>query len=240
MVAGDGNGEVTAPVPYYLIRHPEGDVLFDGGNPLQCARDPEAHWGELMRFFTLDMSEHQHVAARVRALGVDPAAVRYVIQSHLHMDHTGALGHFPNAKVVVHRLELEAARRADPSKPTGYVHADFDRPDLDWHTIEQGEDELGFDPFGDGVIRTIFTPGHTRGHLSLLVTLPETGPVLLAADAAYTRAHYEGRLLPPTLVSREDTIRSVERLREVERETGALVVTGHDGREWEGLRKVYE
>ena len=61
-----------------------------------------------------------------------------------------------------------------------------------------------------------------------------------AADAAYTRAHYEGRLLPPTLVSREDTIRSVERLREVERETGALVVTGHDGREWEGLRKVYE
>ncbi len=34
------------PVPFLLIRHPEGDVVVDGGNPLAVARDVRAHWGE--------------------------------------------------------------------------------------------------------------------------------------------------------------------------------------------------
>lgn len=240
LLGGEPGGSFTVPVPYYLIRHPEGDVLFDGGNALECARDPDGHWGDLARLFRVDMTEDQHVVARLRALGVDPASIRYVIQSHLHMDHTGALGHFPEAKVLVHERELEYARRSDPFRPTGYVRADFERPGIDWQLVDHGEDDPGVDLYGDSSIRTIFTPGHAAGHMSLFVTLPRTGPVLLTADAAYTRAHYDGRALPAVMVSREDTIRSVERLREIQRQTDALVITGHDPDEWERLRRAPE
>jgi hypothetical protein len=42
-----GLGGYEVPVPFFLIRHPQGDVLVDGGNPLAVARDPHAHWGGL-------------------------------------------------------------------------------------------------------------------------------------------------------------------------------------------------
>ena len=39
------SGGVAVPVPFFLIGHPEGNVVVDGGNPLAVARDPVAHWG---------------------------------------------------------------------------------------------------------------------------------------------------------------------------------------------------
>jgi glyoxylase-like metal-dependent hydrolase (beta-lactamase superfamily II) len=100
------------PVPFFLIRHPEGDVVVDGGNPLAVARDPQAYWGPLADDFEAHMTEHDHCLWQLRRVGASPEAVRHIVQTHLHMDHTGALGHFPAASVVVHSRELEAARGA--------------------------------------------------------------------------------------------------------------------------------
>ena len=33
------------PVPYFLIMHPRGNVLYDGGNALEVAQDANGHWG---------------------------------------------------------------------------------------------------------------------------------------------------------------------------------------------------
>ena len=194
-----GLGGVEVPVPFYLLRHPLGDVLVDGGNPLAVARDPRAHWGALADIFEVHMTEGQHCAVQLRELGVAPESVRYVVQTHLHIDHTGALGHFPDATVVVHARELQAAREAESPTATGYVREDFDRPELRWQPVD-GEIDL----FEDGTIRLIETPGHSAGHMSLLVDLSETGPVMLTADAADNRAQWEGRAHPRALFSREE------------------------------------
>src|SRR5438105_6266847 len=127
-------GGVEVPVPFFLLRHPQGDVIVDGGNPLAVARDPGAHWGSLADIFVVHMSEEQHCAAQLRRLGVDPESVTHVVQTHLHIDHTGALGHFPNATVVVHERELDAARAAESPEASGYVRADYERPELEWQT----------------------------------------------------------------------------------------------------------
>jgi len=164
---------VEVPVPFFLIRHPQGDVLVDGGNPLAVARDPHAHWGALANVFEVHMTEEQHCVAQLRRLGVGPDSVGHVVQTHLHIDHTGALGHFPNATIVVHARELDAARAAEDPMATGYVRADYDRPELRWQLAE-GELDL----FGDGTIRLLETPGHSAGHMSLLLELDQTGPVL--------------------------------------------------------------
>ena len=206
---------VEVPVPFFLIRHPEGDVVVDGGNPLVVARDPHMHWGVLADQFRVHMTEAQHCVAQLGQLGVAP----------------DSLGHFPEATVVVHGRELDAARAADPPERQGYVRADFERASLQWRRVE---DDL--DLFGDGVIRLLQTPGHSAGHMSLLLDLPASGPILLTADAVDSLAQWEGQLPLRALHSRDDAARSLERLRGLARETGALVVLGHDPENWSQLK----
>ena len=227
-------GGVEVPVPFFLLRHPEGQVIVDGGNPLAVARDPRAHWGRLADVFVVNMSEDQHCAAQLAQLGIDAAEVTHVVQTHLHIDHTGALGHFPEATVVVHERELGAARAAESPEASGYVRADYDRPELRWQTWT-GELDL----FGDGAVRLIETPGHSAGHASVLLTLGDAGPVLLTADAADNRDQWEGRAHPRSLHSREQANDSIQRLRELAAETEALIVFGHDAENWGELRRSY-
>jgi len=224
---------VEVPVPFFLIRHPQGDVLVDGGNPLAVARDPHAHWGALADVFEVHMTEEQHSVAQLRRLGVGPDSVGHVLQTHLHIDHTGALGHFPNATIVVHARELEAARASEDPLASGYVRADYERPELHWRPAE-GELDL----FGDGTVRLVETPGHSAGHMSLLLELEESGPVLLTADAVDNRAQWEGREHPRALFSREQASQSLERLRELAHQTDALLVLGHEPDDWSRLKRA--
>jgi N-acyl homoserine lactone hydrolase len=224
-------GGVEVPVPFFLVRHPQGDLVVDGGNPLAVARDPHAHWGALADRFEVHMSERQHCAAQLRGLGIAPESVRYLVQTHLHIDHTGALGHLLNATSVVHARELPAAFAADSPIASGYVREDFDRPEIVWQLAE-GELDL----FGDGTIRLIETPGHSAGHMSLLLHLEMTGTVLLTADASDNRAQWEGREHPRALFSPVEATRSLELLRDLAQQTDPLIVFGHDPDNWAQLK----
>lgn len=224
------NRGVTVPVPFFLVRHPDGNVVVDGGNPLAVARDPHGHWGELADVFEVAMTEDDHCVAQLAREGVDAADVRYVVQTHLHIDHTGALGHFPDATILVHERELAAAR--DPSSQ-GYVAADLEH-DVRWQTLTEETDV-----FGDGTLRTLFTPGHSPGHTSLLVMLPNAGAILLTGDASDTRRQFDGLDHPRVLHSGEEAAQSLERLRTLAAETGALVVPGHDAPTWARLERRY-
>ena len=224
-------GGTEVPVPFFLIRHPAGNIVVDGGNPLAVARDARAHWGALADRFCARMTQEQHCVAQLRQLGIAPEAVHHVVQTHLHIDHTGALGHFPDAKVIVHARELDAAQTVEPPRAHGYVREDFEQAGIDWRRVD-GELDL----FGDGAIRLLQTPGHSAGHMSLLLHLDETGPVLLTADAADDLSQWDGRRPPRALCSHEDAQRSLEHLRGLARETDPLVVLGHDPDNWSRLR----
>ncbi|HTX45359.1 MAG TPA: N-acyl homoserine lactonase family protein [Solirubrobacteraceae bacterium] len=215
----------AVPVPFYLIRHPDGDVVVDGGNPLAMARDPEAFLGEYADVFGVNMSEDQHCVPQLDRLGVSPADIRFVVQTHLHFDHIGTLGHFPDVEIVVHERELEAARAGE-----GYV-GDFDDPTLGWRPVA-GDHDL----FGDGSVRLLETPGHSAGHMSLLIALEQTGPVLLTADASDNWHQWTGRHRPRAFHSREQAAESMERLHEVAAEQDPLIVFGHDPRNWASLQ----
>lgn len=230
-----GLGGVEVPVPFFLLRHPQGLVVVDGGNPLAVSDDPHAHWGGLADVFEVHMSEEQHCEAQLQQLGVRPGEVSHIVQTHLHMDHTGALGHFPDAVVVVHEREREAALGAEDPLRSGYIRADYDRPELRWQILT-GDTDL----FGDGLIRLLETPGHTAGHMSLLVNLVDSGPVLITADAADNLAQWEGRAHVRAFHSREDAAGSLRRLHELADETDATVIFGHDPENWGRLRHAPE
>lgn len=220
------------PISWFVVTHPRGNVLIDGGNPLAVARDPAGHWGEDMVAEQVPtMREEDFCVEALRAAGIDPESIAYVVQTHLHLDHTGAIGSFPHARFLVQRAELEYAWRPDWFQARAYVRADFDRDDVAWTPID-GVHEDGYDVHGDGAIRLLFTPGHSPGHQSVVVDLPESGPMVLAADAAYTLDHYEHRALPGQVHCSAEAVRSVDKLRREVDRLGATLVPGHDPEAW--------
>lgn len=237
--AGRSQDEFLTPIPWFFITHPKGNVVIDGGTPIEAARDPIKHWGEGARRYYPLLEEADACPNRFREAGFDPASVRYVLHSHLHLDHTGAIGHFPNATYIVQRKEYEYAFAPDWFTKGSYIRADFEKPGLKWHFLE-GQDHDGFDLYGDGTIKFYFTPGHSPGHQSFLVTLPESGSYVLAIDAAYTMDHWNELCLPGLSTSTVEVARSVQKLRMIADLNAATVITGHDPDMWPTLRKFPE
>ena len=227
-----GNGaDYEIPVPWFLLVHPKGNVVIDGGLAAEGLADPRGYWGASVDSYKPVMAESQGCVAQLATLGLMPEDVSFVVLSHLHSDHTGAIGRFPRAKHIVQRREYEYAFTPDWFAAGAYARKDFDRPGLSWEFLED-EATDHYDLFGDGVLQMIFTPGHTVGHQSILVTLPNSGSILLAADAVYTMDHWHERAPPGLLASAVDTVRSVGKLRMLAEQVGATLVPGHDPEMW--------
>jgi glyoxylase-like metal-dependent hydrolase (beta-lactamase superfamily II) len=234
------------PVPAFLVEHPSaGHILIDTGLHESIASDPGEQLGGLRRLFSFRFSAEQAVARQLLDRGVRPREISTVLMTHLHFDHASAVRDFPQATFVVDRREWAAAHRRGGST-RGYFPSQFDHP-VAWRTVDFDSPEVeafgpfgsALDLFGDGSVRLLSTPGHTPGHMSVLLRLRHR-EALLTIDAAYTmRTITEGAV--PTLT--EDSHRFGRSLGEVRRYVsqtpGALVVPGHDDRAWARLDPVY-
>ncbi|MCJ2093363.1 N-acyl homoserine lactonase family protein [Methylobacterium sp. J-072] len=223
------------PIPWFLLLHPKGNVVIDGGLAAEGLADPRSYWGGAVDSYQPVMSDDQGCIKQLMMLGLTPEDIRFVVLSHLHSDHTGAIGRFPRATHVVQRREYEYAFTPDWFAAGAYTRADFDRPGLQWQFLE-GAATDNYDLYGDGTLRMVSTPGHTLGHQSFLVTLPKSGSILLAADAVYTLDHWRETALPGFLASAVDTVRSVRKLRYLAEQLGATLVPGHDPEVWPGFK----
>ncbi len=217
-----------APVPCFLIRHPKGDVVFDTGCNPAAAADPAGIWGGLAKVMQPLHGPDEHVGSSLAALGVDPAAIKLVVMSHLHADHAGANALFPNARLLVQAAELAAARAAN-AEAMGYLRHEWDTG----QPIQPLEGE--HDVFGDGTLRLIPLPGHTPGQMGALLTLPRDGRILLAVDAAPLRQVLDEDIIPRNMLDPVASRASLARIR-AEEAAGALVICGHDLPQWQGLR----
>src|SRR5436190_15713148 len=75
-------GRMQAPVPFYVIEHPDGLTLFDCGLHANVA-DPDDDYRLRLQAagqdVTFDPSET--VSAHLERLDIDPGAIRYVVAS---------------------------------------------------------------------------------------------------------------------------------------------------------------
>lgn len=78
---------------------------------------------------------------------------------------------------------------------------------------------------------------HSPGHQSVLVTLLNSGPLLLTIDAAYTMDHWDEKALPGFMSSAVKMMRSVQKMHSVVDRTAAKVVTGQDPDAWPSFRQ---
>src|SRR6516164_8767567 len=173
-----GEGDITVPVPVFLIEHPKGRALFDTGLHPDCQRDPAGRLGErLAGLFRIGFQPGEEVSARLEAMDRDPDKIDLIINSHFHFDHVGGNALIPNATMLVQRREWEAGMAPDTAARHGYNPRDFDLG----HNLRLVDGE--HDVFGDGSVVCLPTHGHTPGHQSLRLRL-EGGEVVLVADGA--------------------------------------------------------
>ena len=223
---GDPSPErVQIPITCYLVRTADATVLFDTGLspravPGLLRSDP------LARFTDADLLVH-----RLDAVGLTPADVDVVVLSHLHYDHAGGTELFAKAELLVQRDEYAAAHFPPPFLSSFYYRKNFDLPSHRWRLLD-GDAELA--P-GLTVLRT---DGHTPGHQSLLVELPEAGPVILAGDACYWQAHLDEERVPGVVWNPGAALHSIKRLKTLARLIKGRVFPAHDPLFWRGVRQA--
>lgn len=222
------SGELTVPLPAYLIEHPRGLVLFDTGLVPEAHDDPEAVYGELATLTRLAVKPEQRLDRQLAALGYRTTDVTHVIASHSHLDHTGGLSLFPQAKFYAGEGELPFAFWPTAVGAGFFRTADIEATrHFDWNYIPKVDVDL----FGDGSIVVLFTPGHTPGELSLLVRLPSR-TFILTGDTAHLRAGLEQEVHFPIDSNTEDAVRSLRRLKLLRDAADATVWITHDPDDW--------
>ncbi|PHK94576.1 hypothetical protein CR162_12910 [Pseudoroseomonas rhizosphaerae] len=213
---GGAGGDAPTPFAYhaYLLRGPEGWVAMDtGASPETCAAFNKPTDGTL--------------PAAMASLGVDPGAVRQVVQTHLHWDHAGQPGLFPAA--TFHMQAREMAYVNGPAMRHAVLRAGYRPEDIAAHTALLHEGRLALH---DGVVQ--LAPGlelhHAGGHtdgLQFVRLHTARGWMVLASDTVALRAHLERRVPFPALYHVGDALAAFERVLALA-DAPELVVPSHD------------
>jgi len=227
---------VQMPVSCVLIRHGQGNVLFDTGCHPQVAVDPQERWGDLAKVIVPTMGEQDNVVHALGDVGLTAADIDLVVNSHLHMDHCGCNQFFKNATMIVHGDEITRAREPN-AESRGYFAADWDfDPDFDKKfDILTGHRDL----FGDDRVVLLPLPGHSPGMTGALVNLDKSGSFLLASDAVALKENLNPEIMPKNMWDVERSIKSINEIRKIQSQ-GATVLFGHDLEQWQGLKKGAE
>jgi N-acyl homoserine lactone hydrolase len=220
---------IELPVSCALLRHAQGNVLFDTGCHPSVPVEPEARWGGLARLMTPIMQPGDNVISALAGIGLTCDDIDVVVCSHLHPDHCGCNTFFKRATFIIHAKEVAAAR-APGAEAQGYLAAEWEQPaPLDMIDGER-------DVFGDGRIVLLPLSGHTPGTTGALVALDRSGTFLLASDTVSLRSTLDTRVIPKNTWNADALTKSLAEIARIEAR-GATVLCSHDDAEWAQLRK---
>jgi len=185
------------PIVVGVVGHPGGFFLVDAGMaeealaPDYASCDPVS--GLVYRnLLAFGLEPSQRIDRRLGALGIDIARLRGVVLTHRHADHEAALAHLPlSAPAYVGARDWPAHAGALPCRwPEGRV------PVL--VPADEGP-ALGAFPHvrpltEDGRVAVVPLPGHSPGHLGLVVDAGDHH-IVLAGDAAFSLDQIRDRVL---------------------------------------------
>jgi N-acyl homoserine lactone hydrolase len=234
---------LSAPCLAFVVRHPSaGTILIDTGMHRDAREDPRRDFGiPLSLIFRGLRPAEEPFDEQLRALDIEPDSVERVIMTHLHLDHTSGMRLLPNAKFIASGPEWAATRGRFPISK-GYVShhlpdvsqmqlLDFESDGEPYATFKQTIDLLG-----DDTIRVISTPGHSAGHLSVLLRLDHNRQVLLVGDAAYTLRNIHEEILPMLTDNDATARKSIAEIKEFAlANPQTILVPSHDPDAWHTL-----
>ena len=220
------------PVSCYLLKHPQGNVLFDTGCHPSTAINAEERWGGMVKFMTPISKPQDNVIDQLKLLNMQPDDIDVVVNSHLHSDHCGCNAFFKKASFICHANELAAAQQ-DDSENMGFLAVDWQQP-MPTETIKAQKDL-----FNDGRIVLVPVPGHTPGMTGALIALDRSGAFFLASDSVALESNLLKDQIPRNMWSAELASQSMAEIRKIAA-GGAKVLFGHDDAQYQTLRTGLE
>jgi glyoxylase-like metal-dependent hydrolase (beta-lactamase superfamily II) len=199
----------------YLIKHGDEYMLWDTGHAMTMP----------------NVAPKVSVVDQLAKIDVKPDQIKYVGISHYHADHTGQIDSFPKATLLIGAKEWEAISSPKPAQGVNF------KPFESWIKGDSKVEPqpIDKDVFGDGTVIMLRTPGHTPGHSSLLVKLPQMGSVIITGDAVHFRENYASDGVPSFNYDRAQTVTSIERLKKIAANLKATVIIQHDARDVDKL-----
>jgi len=216
----------SVPVSFYIYKSPKGVVMFDCGNNDKTITNAEGWWGPLAKGFGVKMTKDDAIPVQLAKIGLKPSDVKWLVLGHMHLDHAGNIGQFPNATLVVQDEEVKAALAPEVGFSVFYIQGDF--ADMKNQNVLRinGDHDL----FGDGTFRIMSARGHTQGSQFAVVKLPKTGSVIMTSDVVYLKENLDKNLIPslPGVTNPIDAYKSYQRIRMIRDTENAKIFYGHD------------
>jgi metallo-beta-lactamase class B len=128
-----------------------------------------------------DYASEEAIVGGLRKLGLDPAAVKYVIITHAHGDHVGGAKLMQErfgARIVMGGPDWDSIEKSVNQYPNGKPKRDIAATDGQKITL------------GDASVTLVSTPGHTPGTLSMFFEVRDGGRPLTVAYSGGTAFNF--------------------------------------------------
>jgi glyoxylase-like metal-dependent hydrolase (beta-lactamase superfamily II) len=215
--ASYGEPDETVDLDFYfwLVRNEARTVLVD------CGFDD-------VRTLAKGYRQDTHPLELLSRMGVRAEDVDHVVLSHMHFDHIGNVGLFPNATFSISRAELEFWTGPFSDRPHLNIAGDLDEIQAVASLHREGRLQL-IEDSAEVLPGITTTPvrGHTAGQLITQVTAP-AGQVVLASDAIHFYEEMERDRPFWLFCDLEGMYRGYEMLRTAAADPTTSVVAGHD------------
>ncbi|WP_328389512.1 MBL fold metallo-hydrolase [Nocardia sp. NBC_00416] len=187
-------GHLPMAMAAYIVEHPSARFVVD---PALCAQVHRRVLPGLPFPLPLLVAPDKPVLGLADALAardIDPAALDFVLPTHLHWDHISGVLELPEA-VPMRLPSAELSWALDgPHAPAGVVRGPLAGRSLDPLELD-GPPVLTFarsrDLFGDGSVLLVDLAGHTPGSIGVLLATRDGRRVLLAGDSVWNRLQIE-------------------------------------------------
>jgi len=233
---------IVVPVGFFVVKHPKGNVLFDTGNNDNLIKDPN-WWPAGLQSLKPAMTPEMALDVQLAKIGLKPDDIKYVVVSHLHLDHGGNVSKFPNSTIVVQKSEVQNAFWPEQGTGGPYVLGDFlplRAPNNNYPNAQKMIQLDGdLDLFGDGSLVVKRWVGHTPGSQMMTVKLKNSGLIILTGDNVYFRENLEKSIAPNLVLAYDPTgiYRVYEWIRMMMATQKADFFTAHDPDAFKAMKK---
>ena len=229
---GLGSKRITLPVNAFLIEHPvHGRILVDTGWSADAEDILPAH---LKNFYRPEIRPGETAKEQLAALGIMPENIDLVLLTHLDVDHTCALKDFAGRAKSIQCAELEyfySCRTVYKRREVWDTWIPYNDmiEKRNYYSSVLGPQGRGFDLFGDDSVLCIYSPGHTDG---IFTTIVSEGPsnrfkthgsgiyggsyVVLASDVAFSQKNIDDEVVPGYGFSRPQQKKSLQFLKKLQ------------------------